>query len=490
LRECKQTCASGGQARRDCRAACAERSTCTAPGARIRTLAYVVNECATDPQGRSSGLKQKLLIRRGNCDPVSVMEVAPSTTPLDPLGLCHLWGQSRNGAYSIIGGAFQRLAVLPDGSGVVFEVTKRFSVYPTLSPEPARREGIFLVRADGSGLRRLGPASRFPTFVQINDVNSPIGTSAPVTGMVYSVSPNGRRIALIDLGPDTAGHEAPQIFLLDLRSGRRSQLTHLSQVATGGNIRFPSFLDSRTIGFYSGYSASPGSNAPLKAYVVKTDGRGLMEISTPPIAVPGARVVPQFAVTGARQQIMLVTFPDKRPVNPVFGGAVTELFLSFGKNLLQLTDFGRGDTGVALSSFIQRGRVFFIASANPPPGENPAGVCQVFSINTSGSDLRQVTHLPSDGRPPDTGCFNSGPAVCTIDRDLGLVPDRVTGTVLFGSSCDPVGGNPFGDQIFAMRPDGSGLRQLTATRGLTTDPDGTVHVEMPGPFAYARRGPG
>jgi hypothetical protein len=62
--------------------------------------------------------------------------------------------------------------------------------------------------------------------------------------------------------------------------------------------------------------------------------------------------------------------------------------------------------------------------------------------------------------------------------------------MLFGSSCDPVGGNPFGDQIFAMRPDGSGLRQLTATRGLTTDPDGTVHVELPGPFAYARRGPG
>src|SRR5262249_33398082 len=35
--------------------------------------------------------------------------------------------------------------------------------------------------------------------------------------------------------------------------------------------------------------------------------------------------------------------------------------LSDGKNLLQLTNFGRGDTGVALSSFIGRGRVFFIA---------------------------------------------------------------------------------------------------------------------------------
>ena len=41
-----------------------------------------------------------------------------------------------------------------------------------------------------------------------------------------------------------------------------------------------------------------------------------------------------------------------------------------------------------------------------------------------------------------------------------------------------------------MRPDGTGLRQLTNARGMTTDPDGTVHVELPGPFAYAHRGPG
>src|SRR5262249_51199597 len=440
-----------------------------------------------DPQGRSS-VKQKLLVRRGNCDPVSVMELAPSTPVPDTGGICRLFGEVRNGARSIVGAAFQRLAVLPDGSGVVFEVTTQFSVFPTLSPAP-REEGIFLVRADGSGLRRLGPASRFPTFVAVNDVYSPIGIGFPYTGMVYSVSPNGRSIALIDLGPDTAGHEAPQIFLLDLRSGRRTQLTHLSRVAAGGDLRFPSFLDSRTIGFYSGYAASPVQNAPLKAYLVKTDGSGLHEVIPTATAAPGARVVPQFGVTGARQQILLVPFPDKRPVNPGFASAVTELFLSDGKNLLQLTNFGRGDTGVALSSVIARGRVFFLASANPPPGENPAGICQVFSINTAGGDLRQVTHLPSDGRLPNTGCFNGGPAVCTIDRELGVVLDKVTGTMLFGSSCDPVGGNPFGDQIFAMRRDGSGLRQLTATRGMTVDPDGTVRVEMPGTFAYARGGP-
>ncbi|HKA29742.1 MAG TPA: hypothetical protein VKH82_10220, partial [Candidatus Binatia bacterium] len=229
LAECKRTCPGGGQARRDCREACAERSTCTAPGARIRTLAYVVTECTNDPQGRSS-VKQKLLVRRGNCDPVTVIDT-PSTTPVDDPTLCRLFGDARNGAFSIVGGAFQRLAVLPDGSRVVFEMTKQFTVYPPFTPEPPQGEGIFLVHADGSGLRRLAPASHVATFVAVKDVNSPTGLGFPLTGIVYPVSPNGRSIALIDLGPDTAGHEAPQIFLLDLRSGRRTQLTHLSRVA-------------------------------------------------------------------------------------------------------------------------------------------------------------------------------------------------------------------------------------------------------------------
>ena len=62
--------------------------------------------------------------------------------------------------------------------------------------------------------------------------------------------------------------------------------------------------------------------------------------------------------------------------------------------------------------------------------------------------------------------------------------DRATHTVVFSSSCDPFGTNPYGEQIYAMRPDGSGLRQLTSARGMTTDPDGTLHVELAGPFAY------
>ena len=93
-----------------------------------------------------------------------------------------------------------------------------------------------------------------------------------------------------------------------------------------------------------------------------------------------------------------------------------------------------------------------------------------------------MTHLPWDGRLSSAGCRERFPAcgVCIVST----AADQVTGTVLFSASCDPVGRNPFGEQIFAMRSDGKGLRQLTDARGRTFDPDGTVRVEVPGPFVY------
>src|SRR2546426_1146148 len=85
LVECERTCAGSGQTRRECRAACTARSTCTAPGARIRTLAYVVTECRQDPQGFFSS-RQKLLVRRGNCDPVTLKEFGGGPPGPETLG--------------------------------------------------------------------------------------------------------------------------------------------------------------------------------------------------------------------------------------------------------------------------------------------------------------------------------------------------------------------------------------------------------------------
>ena len=73
---------------------------------------------------------------------------------------------------------------------------------------------------------------------------------------------------------------------------------------------------------------------------------------------------------------------------------------------------------------MHRGRVFFAASVNPF-GENPGEICQRFTTNLRGGDLRQVTHLPWDGRPSD-GCNYTGGA-CRIDHGIADLVGSVDG---------------------------------------------------------------
>ncbi len=96
-------------------------------------------------------------------------------------------------------------------------------------------------------------------------------------------------------------------------------------------------------------------------------------------------------------------------------------------------------------------RVVFIASADPF-GSNPANHCEAFSIDRLGSDLRQLTNI---GAGPTAHCdyFTLNPRICTSNQ---LRIDPVTGWVTFYSTCNPFGSNPFGGQIFTMRPDGRG----------------------------------
>src|SRR5262245_33815499 len=218
--------ALAGRARHRCLRACRARSTCTAPGAAIRTIAYVVTECRNDPRGFVSG-SQKLFVRRGNCDPVPVMEL-PVPTVRDPFfapfgGVCFLYGDARFGPYILWSQPFQRMGVLPDASGVVFEVTNDTvgGLFRYATAEPPE-EGIFFVRADGSGLRKLGPPSRYPLTTIVFDPTSPspLGIVLVQNGTeIYSIGPSGRRLVFTDLGPGPDRQDANQIFILDIVSG-------------------------------------------------------------------------------------------------------------------------------------------------------------------------------------------------------------------------------------------------------------------------------
>ena len=145
-----------------------------------------------------------------------------------------------------------------------------------------------------------------------------------------------------------------------------------------------------------------------------------------------------------------------------------------------MTNFRRSDTWDPLVD-VDREHVYFPAAANPV-GSNPSENCQLFSIDRLGSDLRQLTNF-REREHSKSGCFFSGRLGegCAL---LRLAQDPRSRTLFFDSSCDALGQNPNGAQIFAIQPDGSGLRQLTNSRGLVQEADGTYSAELPGPWAY------
>ena len=417
---------------------------------------------------------------------MTVLEFPFGERAEDPGLFCRNLAAVRHGGLAVSLGNFQRLGASPDGSGMVFEVTNDKVLIPGLPAVP-EQEGIFYVRSDGRGLRRLGPASRDPTwrsFLESNESN-PYGVNFNTSGWALRFSPSGRTVVYTDVGPGPAGEDAIQIVTLDVASGSRRQVTQLptarpvdpSDPVTG----FARFLDDETIVFFT-YANPDGLHPGGAFFTVNTDGTGLEAL---PIAVvlPGSQIVQRFEITGGRTGVLTLDLPGT-PVNSVFTfpPTISEVFLLDGKNLLQLTNFRRVDTGRGFLSANGR-RVFFTASADPL-GANPSENCQLFSIDRLGGHLHQVTRFREGARSVN-GCANGRrPGGCNVQV---TTQDPVTRTVVFQSSCDPLGTNPNGgSQIFAMRPDGSGLRQLTDTRGVVMGTDGSLTAELPGP----RAGPG
>jgi hypothetical protein len=154
------------------------------PEAFVRTLAYLVSTCRDDDQWISGS--QKFVIQRDGRE-VVVKEWHQPPLPWNVMpgpGLCHLGGLVRVGAGFHFTLFVQRFAVSPDASAVVFEVTDDHSILRSVAPEgliPEEDEGFFFVNADGTGLRRLGDASRDPCWRFDVDPQSPIGVGASMS---------------------------------------------------------------------------------------------------------------------------------------------------------------------------------------------------------------------------------------------------------------------------------------------------------------------
>src|SRR5262249_52007671 len=345
----------------------------------IRTLAYALSECREDA-GHSFVGRQELRIRRGDREPITVAEFGPSNAIPDPLGFCRAYAGTGFGRESVLLFPLQRLGVSPDGSAVVFEVNDQSPFFHSISVRP-EENGIFFVRADGSQPpRRLGPPSRDPSFrVPPSFGQLPLRLHGEIGYLddfftlspQIAFSPNGRRIAFTDLGPGPGGEEAVQIFVQNLATGRRRQVTHLPSGTAPSAFFFltccPRFIDDRTLLFQTFTdpiidSVHLNAEHDFAAFTVKIDGSGLKLVPKPAIPT-SSHVVPSFGVVGPGTNALRVAVPEK-PTGRFRcqqGFPVTEIFLQGGKDLLQLTKFGRVDT---FAGFVgaARGRAFFLSS--------------------------------------------------------------------------------------------------------------------------------
>ena len=464
--------------------------------AQISTIAYVVTQCREGPEGFSGS--QALWVRRGERPALKLVEVALGEPPFS--GICGLFASSRSGSSASAVGSLQRLAVSPDGSLVLFELTDDFSpLTPVLSDE---QEGIFVVRSDGTGLRRITRQSGDVWFRV--DWACVLGGGFPCTGSNADpeFDPDGRWVTYTDLGPSQIGEEAPQVVAVDVTTGEREQVTHLPPLPiceaqpqpsedcvrrAVPPVAWPSFLDDRTIAYVRGKGDS-AIGGGLFTVQRRADGSWGEPEEAPEVGLEGGIVIPVYQITGAEPSATTNLVPGVPENGPgAYGNVVTEAFVieatrapGDDPRVLQLTNFGRSETGGTRMSL---DRLHVIFRASEPLEGNPFGQCQWFSIDRLGRDLHPLTFFGS-GDAAGCNCGGVCPAAprCTITFDGNV--DRITGSLEFGTNCDPFGTNPNGgDQFFAMRADGSGLRQLTQTRGIVRGADGTIEVEMPGPFA-------
>jgi hypothetical protein len=485
-----------GRERMRCRKVCREKHGCAGP--RIGTLAYVLTECEVDAQGNLLGA-QELRIRRGNCEDVTVVRLELDVAVKEPpFAGCRFYGQWRVGGAVVSVAPFHRVSVTPDGSGVLFDVSNGDV---RLVSVPDEIEGMWLVRADGTGLRRLHEPIRVSQFKVLPEY--PYAQVAPDT---IRFSPDGRRIVFTDLDDQ----DVEQIFTTRIANGRtRTQLTSLPR-ATASKPWAPatgwaSFIDDETIGFVTHADYPPGANPEggRRQFTVGVRGKkGPLDVTAD--SDRGSSLgKPGFTIVGGGSLYQLEVASAPANSGPTSGRTVEEIAFLTEADSLQLTNFGRADTAGAVLDMHGK-RAFFSASANPNKStcrtcDNPSENCQIFSIGNRGQGLRQLTHFRHTDQST-MGCIplpvEEGPLTEIHDGCFVFVNGEyaIGGAVVFETSCDPFcsrihGERPcnLGGNIFAMRPDGSGMRQLTHARTVTRLPEGGIHVELPGPWAYGGR---
>jgi hypothetical protein len=490
----------------------------------VGTLAYVVTRCSVDAEGIKAD--QELRVQRGDEEPKTIVHYplkdlpAGRATALERVvlgAICQRFGEDRAGGGAELAAPINRVVVSPDGRRVVFHVSDDDlplngleDIAPWLDVvdielPPGTPEGFYVANTDGTELRFLGHKVEIPASeIDYRHSPDPAMWRRGTAGSNIDISPDGRFVTYVDFDrePGSLGDGYLQVMMLDVFTGERSQLTELVTDTCRPyfgtlEVSSPRFRDRNTLWFRRYVPACPGEDCDLakgnyavQLCVVRTNGSRLRCRERVP-RFGGVLVTsdPTLSILGKRRSLFSVPVAPEEGARP----AISEIFIGRGRNSLQLTNFGDSSTRPRFM-MPNRRRVFFTSGADPL-GTNPGNRCELFSIGFNGGGLRQITRFNHDPAiPPGEGsaCVDSGKPGCAIGTTRH---DPHTNAVVFMSNCDILGTGVWGEQAFAMWPDGTGIRQLTHARGCQGlcrfrpgAPDDTS-VELPGFLSYAPRHP-
>lgn len=311
----------------------------------------------------------------------------------DGSGLRQLTAAATETIYSL------SFSVSDDGERIVFTHNGNLT-----GGNPAGWTQIFVVQADGTGLRQL-------TFATDGHCFEPV------------ISGNGARIAFrsyATLGGPSATNRMVKIEwdgtgLLNLPPGYGPSITD----------------DGQTIMYYTGGVSS-------QIWKVGADGSGATQLTSG--AVPNNY---SALVSGDGSRIAFRSFGGQYPggYNPD-GGPELIVMDGSGGGLRQLTVLSKDGWGYAPEIIPDGTRVFFLSSSDPI-GTNPDHSYEVFRIQADGTGLAQVTSLVDH----DVVQFSASP-------DGSVV---VFNTYSYSAPCDY--------NIFKVNADGTGMTQLSHPTG-------------------------
>ena len=288
------------------------------------------------------------------------------------------------------------LASAVDASGTTFDTTD-----------------LYVVSADGSGLRRLTKLA---------------GSSFPPQGVnAVSLAPDGSRAAFTAL-LSAAGRSSEEVHLLDVAAGTDRTVA----VDTEGCIQ-PLCANCF---FYCVNSphVSPDGSKVLYAVrrqepfrVVNADGTGLTRL---PVFSGALAPGPQRVIS----RTGLVVFWSSAPSGPTFAASATDVYILGldGTNLRNVTKFGSESSIYTSNATISAdgGTVAFESNRDPVSGRATDGT-QIWVARTDGTGLRALT----------TGEPSQAPSISGDGSTVAFVR---------------------AGQVYAVRSDGTGLKALTA----------------------------